>query len=165
MRAFSTLLVLCFVSLGFALAADNPYRFKSLEGGWRAMTKQTDPFDKTKTKIVRIQKGNVTFECNELNMRVHSDLNYDGFSINVKIKYVLDQKDAVDKEGKFATYLGASDSVTRETYFFASLSDADMEKFRVGRELKVAGELGSMGWVTREADLSGFAAAYDMMCE
>ena len=164
MRAFNASLFLFLFSMGFVFAADDTYRFESLKGGWRAMTEQADPFDSNKRKIIFIEKEGFNFVCGSLNMLADSDMYFDGFSFDAKIKYITDKNDAVDRIGKYATFLGGSDTVTDDRYYFFTLSNEDIETFRDSRILKVAGRTSS-GWTTRAVDLRGFSAAYDAMCK
>jgi hypothetical protein len=138
--------------------------FRDLSGGWKAMTRQADPFDKTKIQIIQIFKGDFTFRCQEINMRVNST-GIDALSFDAELKYIVDDKDAVDKSGKYSTYLGGSNIVTRMKFYSAKISNSEVDAIKKGQNIKMAGKFGSSGWSTRELALDGFAEAYEAMCK
>ena len=137
---------------------------KDVSGGWKVMTRQADPFHKTKVQIVQIYTGDFTFRCQEINMKVYSS-GIDGLSFDAELKYIVDDKDAFDKSGKYSTYLGGSNIVTRMKFYSAKISNSEIDEIKKGQNLKMAGKFGSSGWSTRELALDGFAEAYDEMCK
>lgn len=141
-----------------------PYDFKDLGRGWRAVTKQVDPFDKTKIQIIQITKDEFTFRCEEINMKVYSG-RADGFSYPAEIKYIVDDQDAVEKAGKYSTYLGGVGIVTSTKYYSSKLLTKEVETLKNGQNLKLAAKNSVSGWTTKELVLDGFASAYDEMCK
>ncbi len=137
---------------------------KNLENGWKAITKQSDPFDKEKLQVVQIIKGDFTFRCSEINMNTSSS-GFDSLSFTAELKYIIDQQEAVDKTGSYSTYLGGSDLITQKRYYSTFLSNSDIESFKKGKRLKLAGQFSNIGWTTRELALNGFALAYQEMCK
>ena len=131
-------------------ATANPnITFKDLEGGWKAMAQQTDPFDTTKVSIVQIFKGDFVLQCGSLNMRAEKS-SYDSFSFPAKLKYVVDDHQPVDKSGTFSTYMQGSDMVTNSRYYSYKLNKHDISAMKNGDLIKVAGSFGSSGWMTKE---------------
>jgi hypothetical protein len=138
----------------------------SIGEGWQAITRQADPFDKTKTEIIQIKKGRFTFRCGEVNMSVSSSASgFDGFSFTAELKYIIDEQDVVDKTGKYSTYLGGSDFVTDDRIYSARISNEEVDSFKKGQILKLAGKFGAGGWTAKEVELDGFASAYGAMCK
>ncbi|WP_305369718.1 hypothetical protein [Photobacterium leiognathi] len=139
-------------------------KFKNIGSGWRALVQQSDPFDSSKFEIVQIKKGDFTFRCNDLNMEVNS-YGYESLSFNAFLKYVVDSNSPLDKKGGYSTYLGGSDLVTNSRYYYFKLNESDIEAFKKGNSLKVAGKYSSTGWVTKSLNLKGFTKAYSEMCD
>jgi hypothetical protein len=137
---------------------------KEISGGWKVMTRQVDPFDKTKIQIIQIYKGDFTFRCQEINMKVNST-GIDALSFDAEVKYIVDDKDPLDKSGKYSTYLGGSNIVTRMKFYSAKISNSEVDEIKKGQNLKMAGKFGSSGWATRELALDGFSEAYEAMCK
>ncbi len=137
---------------------------QDLGQGWRALVKQSDPFDTSRVDIIQITKGVFTFRCRELNMEGPS-YGYESLSFNAKLKYVVDDNQPVDKSGGYSTYLGGSDLVTDSRYYYFSLTDADISALKKGNSVKVAGMYSSEGWITKSLNLIGFTKAYDKMCK
>jgi hypothetical protein len=162
-NAWSLVAVVLMLSMN-AAQSQNSIDFKDLSGGWIAMTRQADPFDKTKTKVIQIFKENFVFRCEEINMKINST-GFDGLSFPAELKYVIDEQEPVDKTGSFSTYLGGSKTVTRSRYYSTRLSNKEIDALKNAQNLKVAGKLSSSGWTTGELALNGFAAAYDEMCK
>lgn len=162
-RIMNMVAVAILMTLSNAQAQDS-LNVKDIGNGWKALTRQADPFDKSKIQIVQINKNQFTFRCNEINMDIGTG-RFDGFSLSADIKYMIDDMGAVDKQGWFSSYLGGSDMITRSMYYYAYLSDTEIESLRNGRLLKMAGKFGSTGWTTAELRLDGFSSAYDAMCK
>ncbi|BFN30979.1 hypothetical protein VHTUMSATKI_11740 [Vibrio harveyi] len=137
---------------------------KSLGQGWRALVKQSDPFDTSKVEIIQITKGSFTFRCRELNMAGPS-YGYESLSFRASMKYAVDGKEPIDKAGGYSTYLGGSDLVTDSRYYYFSLSEADITAFEKGNSVKVAGKYSTTGWYTNSLNLMGFTKAYSKMCK
>lgn len=148
-----------------AVLGQSAISFLDLGAGWRGLTKQSDPFDKRKTDLIQITRGNFTFRCGEVNMSVSSG-GFNGFSFDAEIKYIIDEQDAADKKGKFSTYLSGSNLIGKSRYYSAKLSEKEVETLKNGRILKVAGRFSKdSGWTTNELSLDGFTSAYDEMCK
>ena len=137
-----------------------------VENGWLVSTSQADPFDASVVKIESITSGlespRFTIRCNELNM-VFEDRNFDGFSFNAKLKYVVDDNPPVDKNGTYSTYLGGSDLINDQRNYFFKLNESDLEALRNGTSIKVAGNHGA-GWESGSMDLEGLEPLYKRMC-
>ncbi len=138
--------------------------FRNLGYGWMAFTQQSEPFDRTKFKIIHISKGGFIFRCNELNMRATS-YGFESLSFHASLKYVVDSERPVDKSGGYSTYLGGSDIVTDSRYYHFKLNDSDIDAFKNGGEVKVAGQYSGTGWFTKSLNLMGFTKAYNEMCD
>lgn len=164
MKNIFSLVVAMFLMAVSNAQAQNTLNVKDLGKGWAGLTRQVDPFDKTKVQVIQIIKGNFTFRCREINVDVSTG-RVDGFNFSADLKYIIDEQQPVDKTGRYSTYLGGSDMVTRSRYFSAILSNEELDAFRTGKVLKLAGKFGSVGWTTAELRLEGFAAAYDAMCK
>lgn len=154
------IVIALFISLGNAQAET---MFQDLGNGWTAFTKQADPFDNSKVEVIHISKESFIFRCNELNM-VAPSYGFEGLSFNASLKYIVDTNSAVDKSGGFATYLGGSDLVTDSRYYHFKLSESDLNAFKKGNAVKVAGNHSNTGWITKSLSLRGFTKAYDTMC-
>lgn len=141
------LVVLSLVVVNEALA-DDSMKIRQLGKGWIGFTKQSDPFDSSKSKVIQIMKSGFTFRCGELNMEV-SSYGFESLSFGADLKYVVDDYPPVDKRGKFSTYLGGSDMVTDSRYFSFRLNDTDVDALKAGNSMKVAGKYSSMGWQTK----------------
>lgn len=137
--------------------------FQSLGNGWNALTKQSDPFDSSKVEIMQIYKGSFIFRCNEMNMKAPS-YGFESLSFSANLKYVVDTNAPVDKKGGYSTYLGGSDLVTDDRYYYFKLSESDLKAFKKGNVVKVAGKYSSSGWFTKSLNLIGFTKAYNKMC-
>ncbi len=161
--AWSFVSVVLMLSMN-AAQSQSSVDFKDLSGGWKAMTRQVDPFDRTKTKIIQIFKGNFIFRCEEINMSV-SSTGFDGLSFPAELKYVIDEQEAIDKTGNFSTYLGGSKTITRSRYYSTRLSSKEIDALKNAQNIKMAGKYFSNGWTTGELGLEGFAPAYDEMCK
>lgn len=146
-----------------SVTANPTLSFQDLEGGWRAMSQQTDPFDTTKTSIVQIFKGDFILQCGSMNMKLKNST-YDSFSYPAKLKFVVDDNQPVDKNGTFSTYMEGSDLVTNHRYFFYKMNNNDVDQMKKGNLIKVAASLGSSGWMTKELSLIGFKNSYEQMC-
>lgn len=146
-----------------AIASERP-QVNQLGGGWIGLAKQLDPFDTSKVEIFQMLKGDFTFLCGEINMKTRAS-GFDGFSFDAQLKYVVDDQAPVDKSGKYATYLGGSDMVTRDRYYSSKLSSEEVQSIKSGKVLKVAGKFSTSGWETKSIDLAGFSAAYEKMCK
>lgn len=134
------------------------------ENGWWGFVKQVDPFDTSKVKTTQIWKGNFTFRCGELSVNIsHSDSDYDSYSYDRNIKYIVDEASTMNKTGTLSTYLGGSDLMTSSVYLSFKLSDEDIDMLKKGDVIKVAGETWG-GWVTDSLNLSGFNSTYSKMC-
>jgi hypothetical protein len=156
---------LAIVSLMSASAvAANSSHVKKMGNGWIGLAKQSDPFDTSKEEIFQIIKGDFTFSCGELNMKVDSH-GFDGLSFDAQLKYMADDQDPVDKIGKYSTYLGGSDLVTDSRYYSFNLSAAEVEVLKSVKSIKVAGKYYSMGWETKNLSMAGFSSAYSQMCK
>lgn len=155
--------VIMLMSMTFAKGQSST-GIKNLGNGWKAITKQSDPFDKEKLQVVQIIKGDFTFRCNEINMSASSS-GFDSIRLTAELKYVIDQQDAVDKTGSYSTYLGGSDLVTQKRFYSTFLSNSEIESFKKAKRLKLAGQFSNIGWTTRELAMNGFALAYEEMCK
>jgi hypothetical protein len=155
--------VVMFMSMTFA-QGQSTFGVKNLGNGWKAITKQSDPFDKEKLQVVQIIKGDFTFRCSEINMNASSS-GFDSLRFTAELKYIIDQQDAVDKTGSYSTSLGGSDLITQKRYYSTFLSNSDIESLKNGKRLKLAGQFSNIGWTTRELTLNGFALAYEEMCK
>ena len=137
----------------------------TLEHGWRGLTSQIDPFDISAVKVTQIYKDSFTFRCGELNVEISRfDYDFDSYSYNRNLKYIVDGNIPVEKTGVLSTYLGGSDLMTDDEYFSFKLNDADLDMFRKGNLLKVAGK-GWGGYVTKSLNLDGFTSSYSKMCD
>jgi len=145
-----------------AIASERP-QISQLDGGWRGLAKQSDPFDTKRIEIIQIFKGDVTFLCGELNMKT-KESGFDAFSFDAQLKYVVDEQAPVDKRGKYSTSLSGSKMVARNRYYSSKLSSEEVESIKFGKVLKVAGQFSTSGWETTSVDLTGFASAYEKMC-
>jgi hypothetical protein len=163
MRGVNLLLAAILITTSNAQAQIS-LKVKNLGDGWTGLTRQADPFDKTKVQVIQIIKGKFTFRCREINLDVSTG-SIDGFNLSADIKYIIDGQDPIDKSGWYSSYLGGSDTVTRSSYFSAFLSNDEVKALRSGKVLKFAGKFGSLGWTTKELKLNGFAKAYDAMCK
>lgn len=143
-------------------ASERP-QISQLGGGWIGLAKQSDPFDTSKVQIVQMFKGDFTFRCGELNMEARG-FGIDGFSFDAQVKYIVDDRAPVDKRGTYSSYLGGSRMVTRNSYYSVKLSFEEIESIKFGKVLKVAGQFSTSGWILKTVDLSGFASAYEKMC-
>ena len=152
--------VALFLSLGSANASTN---FQDLGNGWKALTKQSDPFDSSKVEIIQIYKDSFIFRCNEMNMESPS-YGFESLSFSANLKYVVDGNTPVDKKGGYSTYLGGSDLVTDDRYYYLKLSELDLSAFKKGNVVKVAGKYSTSGWFTKSLNLIGFTKAYNKMC-
>lgn len=146
-----------------SVTANPTLSFQDLEGGWKSMSQQSDPFDTSKVSIVQIFKGDFILQCGSMNMKLKNS-SYDSFSFSAKLKYVVDDNEPVDKSGTFSTYMEGSDMVTNHRYFFYKLNNKDIEQMKNGNIIKVAASFGSSGWMTKELSLIGFTNAYEKMC-
>jgi len=162
-NAWNFVVVILLLSMN-AAQGQSTLDHKDVSGGWKVITRQVDPFDKTKVQIVQIYKGDFIFRCQEINMKVNSS-GVDGFSFDAELKYIVDDKDALEKSGKYSTYLGGSKLVTQMKFYSAKIFNSEVEEIKRGQNLKMAGKFGSSGWTTRELALDGFAEAYDEMCK
>ncbi|TEW42986.1 hypothetical protein [Psychromonas algicola] len=161
MGIFKTILGLTLLlSLGSANAET---KFLNLGSGWTAFTKQSDPFDSSKVEVIQIRKDSFIFRCNEMNMEAPS-YGFESLSFTASLKYVVDANSPVDKNGGYSTYLGGSDLVTDDRYYYMKLSESDLNAFKKGNVVKVAGKYSSSGWFTKALNLSGFTKAYNKMC-
>lgn len=144
--------------------ADDSLKSKNLGNGWSGLTQQLDPFDKSRIEIVQISKGNFTFRCDELNMEV-SSYGFESLSFDADLSYMINNQAPVEKVGKYSTYLGGSDLVTDSRYFSFNLSSTDIDALKAGTSIKVAGNYSIGGWQTKKLNLTGFASAYNKMCQ
>ena len=94
---------------------------------------------------------------------IFEDRNFDGFSYNAKLKYVVDDNPPVDKNGTYSTYLGGSDLINDERNYSLKLNESDLEALRNGTSIKVAGNHGT-GWESGSMDLEGLEPIYKRMC-
>ena len=164
MRIFFCSLLMLSLSFINAEASDNSIRKKQFGNGWIGLTKQSDPFDKSKVEVFQISKGKFTFLCNEINMEAAS-YGIESFSFSSVLKYMIDGQDPVEKNGRYSTYLSGSDMVTDIRYYSFTLDNDDIASLKTGSALKVAGKYSGMGWETKSVSLKGFSSAYNQMCK
>lgn len=164
-RSVEAIITLCLIMLFSASSVEASGNMKLIDlgSGWLGLATQSDPFDTSKYTIIQIKKDTFTFQCNECNFSPMSS-GYDAFSFDAEIKYMVDDQSPVDKKGRYSTYLGGSDIVTDERYFSFRLTNKDIESFKKGNAVKVAGKWGD-GWETGSVSLIGFTSAYDQMCK
>lgn len=155
--------VVMLMSMTFAQGQSN-IGVKNLGNGWKAITRQSDPFDKEKLQVIQIIKGDFIFRCSEINMNASSS-GFDSIRLTAELKYIIDHQDAVDKTGSYSTYLGGSDLITQKRYYSTFLSNLEIESLKNSKRLKLAGQFSNIGWTTRELALNGFASAYEEMCK
>lgn len=162
MKIFLCSLVMLALSISNVTAGD----VRQLSGGWRAFTKQSDPFDNSKVEIIQIIKDDFTFRCGELNMAV-SSYGFESLSFHADLKYMIDDQVPVEKQGYFSTYLGGSDIVTDSRYFSFKLNSEDIAAMKAGTKIKVAGKYSNsnLGWQTKNLSLEDFTSAYNQMCK
>ncbi len=87
-RNIFVLITLCFLaSSGSSVYAE--IEVGRLANGWMALVNQTDPFDSSIVDVHQVSKGNFTFRCGDLNMKVGST-GFDGMSFGADVKYVID---------------------------------------------------------------------------
>lgn len=153
-----------FFAATFVASADQSIKMKTFGNGWSGMATQVDPFDQQKVKVIQISKGDFTFRCGQLNMKVGS-YGFESLSFGADIKYITDTKEPIDKQGRYSTYLGGSDMVTDDRYYSFALTDEDLEAMKSAELLKVAGKYSSTGWETKSLKLIGFTSAYSEMCK
>lgn len=157
-------LVVAFILMPMSITqAQSSLDVKDLGKGWVGLTQQVDPFDKTKVNVRQIIKEKFTFRCREINLEVRSG-SFNGLNFSADLKYIIDEQEPVDKKGRYSTYLGGSDIVTRSRYFSSKLSNEEIDDFKSGKILKLAGRRGT-AWITSELKLDGFTEAYDAMCK
>jgi hypothetical protein len=164
MRVFAFVLVTFSLMVANKAIADSVTKSGNLGNGWISLTKQSDPFDSSKVKAFQIMKNSFTFRCGELNMEVNS-YGFESLSFGADLKYVIDEQEPVDKQGRYSTYLGGSNMVTDSRYFSFRLNDEDIDAMKAGYTLKVAGKYSTTGWHTKTLNLVGFTAAYNQMCQ
>jgi len=161
MGAFRRIIgIALFLSFG---SANAEIKFQNLSDGWTAFTKQSDPFDSSKVEVIQIRKESFIFRCNEMNMEAPS-YGFESLRFNANLKYVVDTNSPVDKKGGYSTYLGGSDLVTDNRYYYLKLSESDLDSFKKGNVVKVAGKYSNLGWFTKTLNLIGFTKAYNVMC-
>lgn len=161
--ALYSLVILVFADIDRAVA-EELINIRQMGNGWIGFTKQADPFDKSKIEVIQISKGDFTFRCDELNMRVNS-YGFESLSFGADLKYMIDDQMPVDKKGRFSTYLGGSDMVTDSRYYSFKLTTVDVDVMKAGTAMKVAGKYSSAGWQTKSVSLMGFTSAYNQMCK
>ena len=135
----------------------------SLDGGWYALTEQSDPFDTTKQRIRQISKQDFTIRCGDISFSVPS-YGFESLSFGAAIQFKLDDGEPTKRSGKYSTYLGGSDLVTDSRYYSFSLDTKTVEAMKEGSQMKAAGTRDGTGWITKVLDLNGFGPAYDKMC-
>ena len=89
---------------------------------------------------------------------------FKSLSFSATLKYIVDANTPVNKKGGYSTYLGGSDLVTDDLYYYFKLSKSDLNAFKKGNVVKVAGKYSSSGWFTKSLNLIGFTKAYNKMC-
>ena len=138
-------------------------KFQDIGNGWTAFTKQSDPFDSSKVKVIQVWKDSFIFRCNEINMKA-SSYGFESISFNATLKYIVDNNSPINKKGRYSTYLGGSDLVTDDRYYSFKLNKSDLDSLKNGNTIKVAGKFSSSGWFSKSLNLKGFTKAYNKMC-
>ena len=136
-----SLIIIALFGINRIAIADDEIKTKNMGKGWSALTRQIDPFDKSKIQITQIYKGDFTFKCGELNMEFDS-YGFDGFSFSADIRY----------------------KITDSCYYSFKLNDSDITAMKAGNRIKVAGQYGKAGWESKNVSLIGFTSAYRRMC-
>jgi len=148
-----TLSMLMFATTTTAANAD--YKRLTIGDGWekwKAVAKQTDPFDPNQVEIVSISKGVFSWSCETMSFEVEN-LSY-RWTYDVDLAFQVDENAVVETDGFF-----------QRRHFYIELTPAYIEQMKQGEKLTAAGRIADKDWVTRSVSLIGFADAYEAMCD